>query len=194
MKETGNTSMKANQRERKVRKRILRPTPLIAVGVALLTSSAFAQWPQWGGKNRDFIADARDLAASWPESGPKRLWTKDLGAGYSAIAYVDDRLYTMYRRGVVNHRQIGPPAEDGADDEVVVALDAKSGETVWENKYAAPLPEGMDPQFGRGPRATPLVVGGRVYTFGVGGRLQCLDQKTGAVIWGHDLVKEVSIV
>ena len=111
MKETGKTTMKANQKERKVKGTVLGRTARIAVGVALLTSSVFAQWPQWGGKNRDFIADAKDLAASWPESGPKRLWTKELGAGYSAIAYADDRLYTMYRRGVANHRQIGPPPE-----------------------------------------------------------------------------------
>ncbi len=168
-------TMKPNRKQWRTARTILVRTPLVAVGVALLTTSAFAQWPQWGGANRDFMADAKDLASAWPESGPKRLWTKDLGAGYSSIAFVDGRLYTMCCRG---------------DDEVVVSLDAKSGETVWENKYAAPLPEGMDPQFGRGPRSTPLVVGGRVYTLGVGGRLQCLDQKTGAVIWAHDLVSE----
>jgi outer membrane protein assembly factor BamB len=148
------------------------------VTVALLATSAtvaHAQWPQWGGTNRDFAADAKDLAASWPESGPPRLWTRQLGPGYSSIIAADDRLYTIYRSG---------------DDEVVVALDAKTGETLWETKYAAPLPEGMDAQFGKGPNASPLLHGGRLYTLGVAGKLQALNPKSGTKMWSHDLIQE----
>ncbi len=140
-----------------------------------VASVALAQWPQWGGKNRDFASDAKELAASWPEAGPPRLWTRQLGPGYSSIIADADRLYTIYRSG---------------DDEVVVALDAKTGTTVWETKYAAPIPQGMDPQFGKGPNATPLLHDGRLYTFGVAGKLQALDPKTGAKIWSHDLIQE----
>ncbi len=140
-----------------------------------LAAPTSGQWPQWGGKDRNFVAESKGLALVWPESGPRKIWSRPLGAGYSSIALDRDHLYTMYREG---------------NDEVVVALDAKTGKTVWENKYAAPLPEGMDPQFGKGPNSTPLVQGGKVYTFGIGGRLQCIDQKTGKTVWSHDVIAE----
>ncbi len=150
---------------------------VLALVLALLAlpSVVSAQWPQWGGKNRDFVADSRDLASAWPEAGPKKIWSRPLGAGYSSIALDGDHLYTMYREG---------------NDEVVVALDAKTGKTVWENKYAAPLPEGMDPQYGKGPNATPLIHEGKVYTFGIGGKLHAIDQKTGKMLWSHDVLTE----
>ena len=56
-------------------------------------------WPGWGGPDRDFNAPASAIASSWPESGPEELWSRDLGEGYSAIVFEDDRLYTMYRDG-----------------------------------------------------------------------------------------------
>ncbi len=149
---------------------------VVLIDAALASATAArAQWPGWGGKNRDFVADAKDLASSWPDSGPPRLWTRPLGPGYSSIIVADDRLFTAYRSG---------------DDELVVALDPKSGTTLWETRYAAPVPEGMDAQFGRGPNATPLWHGGRLYTLGVAGKLHCLDAKTGKEIWAHDLIKE----
>lgn len=157
------------------RGRILVDRTAFSFALLILAAPALAQWPQWGGKNRDFLADAKDLAATWPEGGPKKIWNRPLGAGYSSIAFVDDRLYTMYREG---------------NDEIVVALDAQTGKNAWENKYAAPLPEAMDPQYGKGPNATPLVHGGKVYTFGIGGKLHCIDQKTGKTAWSHDVLAE----
>ncbi len=155
-----------------------------SLALSTLAAPSLAQWPQWGGKNRDFVADSKELAAAWPEGGPKKLWSRPLGAGYSSIACVDDSLYTMYRDGDV----AGPGGD--SNDEVVVALDARTGKTAWENRYAAPLPEGMDPQFGKGPNSTPLVHGGRVYSFGIGGKLHCIDQKTGKTVWSHDVIAE----
>lgn len=157
-----------------------------------LALPASAQWPQWGGKNRDFVADSKALASTWPEGGPKKIWSRPLGAGYSSITFVDDHLFTMYREadreGTVD---LGPNRMNPeVGNEIVVALDAQTGKNVWEFKYAAPLPEGMDPQFGKGPNATPLVHGGKVYTFGVGGKLHCIDQKTGKPAWSHDVLAE----
>ncbi len=75
-------------------------------------------WPQWGGPARDFTATAAELAATWREEGPRQLWRRELGDdGYSGIVAAGGRLYTMARRG---------------DDEVVMALDAATGESVWE--------------------------------------------------------------
>ena len=68
-----------------------------AVSVVVATISVAAQdWPQWGGPNRDFTVTAPRLADAWPAGGPKRLWTRPLGAGHSSIVADGDRLYTMY--------------------------------------------------------------------------------------------------
>ena len=65
---------------------------LVAVFNLTLIAPAFAQWPQWGGENMDFKADAKGLANSWPETGPKQLWKRDLGDGYSSIVVDGGRL------------------------------------------------------------------------------------------------------
>jgi outer membrane protein assembly factor BamB len=100
------------------------------------------------------------------------LWSRDLGEGYSAIVVESGRLYTMQRKG---------------DEEVVVCLDAATGETIWETPYAASPAEGHVHQFGAGPRATPLVAGDSVYTIGVSGRLNALEKQTGKIVWSQDL-------
>jgi hypothetical protein len=64
-------------------------------------------WRQWGGPNRNFIVDASGLADGWPESGPRVIWTRPLGAGHSAILADGGRLFTMYRVGNGRARQ-GP--------------------------------------------------------------------------------------
>src|SRR5438876_12194897 len=56
-------------------------------------------WLLWGGKNRDFLVDSSGLADSWPAAGPKTLWSRALGDGYSAIAEEGGILYTAFRRG-----------------------------------------------------------------------------------------------
>ncbi|HEX7173803.1 MAG TPA: PQQ-binding-like beta-propeller repeat protein [Pyrinomonadaceae bacterium] len=141
-------------------------------------ASASAQandWPQWGGPQRNFVSGAKGLAAAWPEGGPRRLWSRELGEGYSAIAAEGERLYTMYRRG----------AQD-----VVVALDAATGKTVWEYAYDAPFSADYSMENGPGPHATPTIAGERVFTAGPTGKLHALDKKTGKLLWSHDLMSE----
>ncbi len=134
-----------------------------------------AAWTQWGGPRQDFSAPASGLAASWPEDGPARLWSRELGEGYSAILYEDGRLYTMYRR---------------AGQEVVACLDARTGATLWEHAYDAMPDERHQHGFGDGPRSTPALAGERIFTVGVAGRLHALSKKDGKVLWSHDLWAE----
>jgi outer membrane protein assembly factor BamB len=129
-------------------------------------------WTQWGGPDQDFTAPCAGLAESWPATGPPKLWSRDLGEGYSAILVEDGRLYTMYRAG---------------GQEVVVSLDAASGKPVWEMRYDSSPTENHVSQFGDGPRATPLIAGDRLFTVGVSGRLHALDKRSGKVLWSHDL-------
>ena len=157
------------------------PFSIIGVVAVILftTTPILAQWPQWGGPNRDFTATAAKLADSWPEAGPRRLWHRELGVGYSAIAVDDGMVYTMYRKDL--------PSKD----EVTVALDAATGQTIWEHANPAAPAVPPDQRWGgQGPNSTPLVVGDRLYTVGSNAVIHCFDKKTGQVFWTHALVKE----
>ena len=139
-------------------------------------------WRQWGGPNRNFIVDAKGLAEAWPEGGPRQIWSRPLGPGHSGILADAGRLYTMYRVG--NGRARQGPWEAA---ESVIALDAATGNTIWEHKYASKI---EDFNYGAGPHSTPLIVGDRLFTIGTNKQLFAFDKATGKVIWSHDLVAE----
>ena len=151
---------------------------LLALFLLTMTATVLAQssdWAQWGGPHRNFISETKGLVPSWPASGPRRLWDRKLGEGYSAIAVEGGMLFTMYRKG---------------DNEVAIALDAATGKTLWEYSYAAPFSPEYDMTNGPGPHATPLVSRNLVFTSGATGKLHALDKKSGKVLWSHDLISE----
>lgn len=141
-------------------------------------TAATDAWPQWGGPARDFTAAAGELATAWPEGGPKELWQRQLGDdGYSGIVAASGRLYTMFRRG---------------EDEVVVAIDAANGETVWEQARPLPLPaEEMRLDFGPGPMSTPAIAGGLLITIGALQNVTASNLQSGEIVWSHDLMEEM---
>jgi len=155
----------------RITKLTLAPLLLFA---ALSDIQAQSDWAQWGGPKRDFTTTSKGLAATWPATGPKQLWTRPLGAGHSAILASGNTLYTMYSVG---------------DQEVVIALAADTGKTIWEYKYDAPA-AGMNFEAGVGPHSTPLLVDNMLYTVGATGKLFALDKKSGQVAWSHDLWKD----
>ena len=147
---------------------------------ALLLTAAAAEagsleWPQFAGPHRDFTSDAKGLANTWPNSGPNKLWSRDLGEGYSGIAVDGAVLYTMYRRG---------------SQEITLAADTSTGKTIWEHTENAPFRADMAMENGPGPHATPLVTADAVYVVGILANLLCLDKKAGKVVWSHDLYRE----
>jgi outer membrane protein assembly factor BamB len=148
------------------------------------------EWPQWGGPSRDFKAPSRGLAPAWPAAGPKELWTRPLGEGYSAIAAEGGVLYTQYRptKGALSAIV---SRFTGSSPEVVAALDAATGRTLWEHVYEAPVHPKMDVEYGPGPHSTPLVAGGLVFAVGSTGKVHALDRKTGRVVWARDLWAEL---
>jgi outer membrane protein assembly factor BamB len=166
-------------------------TRAAAIGVVLAAmasppsqrpASAPDAWRQWGGPNRNFIVDTVGLADAWPEGGPRSIWSRPLGPGHSAILADDGRLYTMYRVG--NGRARQGPWEAA---ESVIALDAATGKTIWEHKYASKI---EDFNYGPGPHSTPLIVGDRLFTIGTNKQLFAFHKTTGKVIWSHDLIAE----
>ncbi|HJO03495.1 MAG TPA: PQQ-binding-like beta-propeller repeat protein [Acidobacteriota bacterium] len=139
-----------------------------------------AGWRRWGGPSGDFISAATGLADSWPAGGPPVLWSRPLGTGHSAILVDEGRLFTQYRVG--NGLERGGPWDE---EEIVVALDASDGTTLWEHAYPS-RHENFD--FGAGPHATPLVVGDRLFAAGTNKQLFAFDKRTGEMLWSHDLV------
>lgn len=120
------------------------------------------------------------LANSWPSGGPRRLWSRALGEGHSAILAENGRLYTQYR----------PLTSGGrSQEEIVIALDATTGATIWEHRYPSPT-AGVDYSEGAGPHATPLITGNKLIVVGSRREFMALDKNTGKVLWSRDLMKE----
>lgn len=155
-------------------KRPVKPQPKIPARAAQAPQAGAPEWPQWGGRNRNFKIESGALKESWPASGPKQLWSRALGEGHSAILVDNGKLYTMYGSGA---------------RETVISLDAATGKTLWEFPYETTL-TGLDLEYGKGPHATPLIVGNLIYTVGVAGRMHALDKHTGKLVWHHDLWNE----
>src|SRR5690349_614910 len=151
--------------------------PVVSLAAMLLAfatpSPTPAAWPQWGGPNRNFVVPAADLARSWPDGGPKRLWQKPLGDGFSALVTDGVTLYATYREG---------------KDDAAVALDARTGETRWTTKYAAPFTETCSERLGAAPRAAPLILGDQLIAVTSGGELHSFDRRDGKARWNVDLL------
>lgn len=133
-----------------------------------------ADWPQWLGPNRNGVCGEKNLLTSWPKNGPKVLWKVKGGDGYSTIAVVGNRAYTLVQR---------------SGKEWAIALNAKNGKQLWQT----PLGPAYKNDYGSGPRSTPTVEKGRVYVQSVTGPLVCLNADSGKIIWQHHLLKEFKI-
>ena len=143
-----------------------------------------ADWPQWRGPTRDGISIERDWTTKWPAKGPKLLWQTPVGGGYSSVAVVGSRVYTM---GFVLDEP-GPDKKYKTDEDgrrlgkdIVWCLDAETGKVLWKHSYPAP---------GDDTFSTPAVCDGRVYTLGRFGQLFCLDAADGRVVWHKNLMGE----
>ena len=127
-----------------------------------------ADWTQWRGPNRDGSAPSFTPPRTWPASLTSR-WNVEIGLGYSTPLIVGDRVFTFTRQG---------------NDEVVMALDAASGKTIWTTKYPAPYElVKAAAAHGMGPKATPVFSDGRLFTFGISGILSAFDAATGKQLW-----------
>ena len=156
-----------------------RPVLLAVLVVGVLGGPAAEgrhDWPQWGGPSRNFAVRA-EIATSWPAAGPKELWRRPLGDGFSGIVTDGATLYTTYRAGT---------------DDVAVALDAATGKTLWETKSAAPFNETCSQRLGAGPRAAPLMAGSRLITVSAGALMQSFDRASGAKQWSVELAPAAS--
>ena len=156
---------------------------LAALFLVSTAAVADTSWLQWGGPKRNFMVESPPLAASWPASGPKKLWERALGEGHSAIVGEGNRIFTMYRGGgllsMVRRTQT----------ETIAAFDAATGKTIWEHTFDSST-SGLNLSEGAGPHSTPLIVGNTLFAIGSRMELFALDKTTGKVLWHHNVIKE----
>jgi|GEM_PF-191773 len=133
-------------------------------------------WAQWRGPRRDAISRETHLHLDWEANTPKVLWNKPIKGGYSSVAIWNGKLYATDRDG---------------KNERVLCFDAETGDELWNYSYPNDY-GGLE--FGAGPRATPTVHDGKVYTVGATGTMLCLEAEPAdgkpKLLWRHDLMDE----
>lgn len=139
------------------------------VAFASVIPLAAEDWPQFLGPERNGVYRGPALAETWGAGGPRVVWRKTIGAGFSAPVVVQGRLILFHRV---------------SNSEVVESLDARTGESQW--RYAYPTSYRDDFGFDEGPRAVPVVVDGVIYTFGAEGQLHAIGLADGKRIWSED--------
>ncbi len=130
-------------------------------------------WPQWRGPNRDGVCRETGLLQQWPEGGPTLLWElAGMGAGYSTVAILDGKLYSM------GDRQVGSEKA-----QYVYAYDLATRSQLWATR--------IGPAHQDGPRCTPTLDGGFVYAIGTEGDVVCLRLDDGRRVWSKNLLKDL---
>jgi outer membrane protein assembly factor BamB len=153
---------------------------LLVVGFAALLSTEIASaqqadWPQWRGPARDGVAPGVRLPRDWLNEELKVRWRVPLGEGYATPLVSGDRVYSFGREGAI---------------EVAQAHELTTGRVKWRAGYPAKYEEReMKGAHGFGPRATPLVHDGRLFTYGINEVLSAIDTQTGRLLWRVDFPK-----
>ncbi|HUX17391.1 MAG TPA: PQQ-binding-like beta-propeller repeat protein [Phycisphaerae bacterium] len=148
----------------------------LALIFTLVPGLASAQdWPEWRGPGRDGTARGVAAPAAWPED-LQRAWRVEVGLGHSSPVMAGDRIFVHTRDG---------------EAEVVTALDLATGAVVWRQRYDAPYR--VNPaarSHGPGPKSTPVVASGLVYTLGISGVLSAFDAASGRLAWRKTFERE----
>lgn len=162
---------------------------LAVVFVAYAPSLLADDWPQWLGPKRNSVWSETGIVRELPKDGPAVRWRYQIASGYSGPAVADGFVF-------VTDRVLGKGATNPADPfdtktaipstERIHCLDAKTGVKKWQYEYDCPYKI----SYPAGPRATPAISGGKVYSLGAMGDLICLDEKVGTLIWSKNFPRD----
>jgi outer membrane protein assembly factor BamB len=130
-----------------------------------------ADWPQWRGPNRDATSAAKGAPRSWPHQLTQQ-WRSPVGSGQSSPVVASGAAFLFSREGGM---------------EVARALELRTGRTLWRHEYPAPYSvyRGAE-SYGSGPKSTPVVHQGRLFTLGISGILTGFDTRDGRIVWQKD--------
>jgi len=134
-------------------------------------------WPCFLGPTHDGKSTETGILTDWPEAGPPIVWHRELGTGYGIGSVADGHYYQFDRHG---------------GEARLTCLDAVSGEFVWKFAYQTDYEDHLG--YNNGPRCSPVIDDGRVYIFGAGGMLHCVDAQDGTLIWKVDTAKRFGVV
>ena len=157
--------MKSQRVDKSSVRALLVATSLCVAAGGFYNAAGATDWPNYRGPDHNGITKETDWKSDWGDSGPKVLWKKSIGMGFSSMAVADGRVYTM--------------GNQGKTKDVVNCFDAATGEEKWTHSYLCPL----EPKYYEGGTlGTPTVDGERVYTLSKMGSLYCLNNADGKVI------------
>ncbi len=145
------------------------PKPLAAGAVT-------SDWPCFLGASHDMRSPETKLLKTWPKEGPPLVWEMKRGTGYASPSIVGDKLVYLHREG---------------KEEIVECVKADTGESFWRFAYPTTYKDMYG--YNNGPRASPVIAGGKVYTYGAQGKLHCLDLATGQVLWARSINDEFKV-
>jgi outer membrane protein assembly factor BamB len=145
-------------------------------------------WPQWLGPKGDDVWRETGLVEQFPRGGPSVRWRAPIGMGYAGPAVAAGRVYLLDR--VLAEKARNPDNAFKKDPvqgkERVRCFDASNGKPLWEYAYDCEY----EVSYPAGPRTTPTVHGGKVYTLGTMGDLYCLDAGSGKVVWSKNFPRD----
>ncbi|MCS6851755.1 MAG: PQQ-like beta-propeller repeat protein [Gemmataceae bacterium] len=158
-----------------------------AVGLTLSPSARADDWPQWLGPQRDSVWRETGLMDRFPANGLPVKWRVAIAGGYAGPAVADGRVFVTDYVATEGEDTANPGGRDQRrGKERILCLDAANGTLLWKHEYDCPY----HISYSCGPRCTPTVHAGKVYTLGAEGNLLCLEATTGKVVWSKDLKQD----
>jgi len=149
---------------------------ILSAAVLSSATSLRADWPQWRGPNRDGTVKSAVVPATWPKA-LKEEWKVTVGIGHASPVEANGKIYVFARQG---------------EDEVLLSLDAVTGKELWRSSgQSAPYEMHEAAKgHGKGPKSTPVISNGVVYTLGISGILSAHDANTGKLKWRREFSKD----